>query len=72
MEQFEAEGLAHPDAPPVPEVLDALLTRTLAPLARRRAENLGEAAAVLAEVARAIEDELVLLPIPPPPPATPR
>ena len=63
MEQFQAEGLSARDAPPIPDVLAALLVRTLASLARRQPEELGVAGAVLAEVARAVEDELLLLPV---------
>jgi hypothetical protein len=64
MEQFEADGVAHPDAPPIPDVPAALLTGVLAPLARRRPDDLATAAAVLDEVGRAIEDEFLLLAVP--------
>lgn len=61
MERFEEEGLSHPGAPPVPDVLAALLAGILAPLARRRPHDLDLAATLLDEVARAVEDELFLL-----------
>lgn len=65
MERFEEEGLSHPDAAPVPDVLAALLTGILAPLARRRPDDLDVAATLLDEVGRAVEDELFVLPVAP-------
>ena len=47
-----------PDAPPAPDALARLLDAILAPLARRRPDDIALAADILAEVGAVIEDEL--------------
>jgi hypothetical protein len=64
MEQFEAEGLGHPDAPPIPHVLAGVLVQALARLARERPGDLAVAADLLDAVSRAVEEEIFVLPIP--------
>ena len=61
MELCSAQGRSHPDAPPIPDVLAALLDGILAPLARRRPEDAEAATRVLRGVSEAIERELLLV-----------
>ena len=61
MEQCSAEGRSAADAPPIPDVLAALLDDVLGPLARRRPEDVAAATRVLRAVGEAIERDLFLV-----------
>ena len=61
MEQWSAEGHSAADAPPIPDVLAALLDGVLAPLARRHPDDVLAATRVLREVGVAIEREILLV-----------
>jgi hypothetical protein len=65
MHHYKASRTSAPDAPPIREVLDMLLSETLAPMSRRHADDeIARAAALLAEARQAIAEEIIIVPLP--------
>jgi hypothetical protein len=64
MHMSQATGASAPDAPPIPEILQSLMSETLAPLADDYGEaDVERATALLNDAGRIIAAEIVLVPL---------